>query len=137
MIDLTTTLVVAILPFGLLALALLQKSFRAVLKSVFTDSDSSSVIALGNQGATASKRPAYEKSLRASLIAERRRQLALQRKLEDRVAQGIAEAVVKAGRADGEVIITIRGEREGLVGLSMPSHSGKHALGGLVMERKE
>lgn len=138
MTDLVQMVALGLLPVGLLGLSSLSKSFRGVLRAVFTDSGSSTVItkhADGDVVATSdlSLFPSHRASAwpRHFVLASHGYGMLADRAVELKIARDIAAAVSDAKREDGEVVITIRG------GHGDSLHSGKHSRGTLVTGHAE
>lgn len=150
MTDQIIAMVAGVAPFGVLALASLSKPFRLVLKSVFTDGNSSSVIKrLPNGDVELSSRTAWRERgdmKRAELIAARRIAMASRVDLWEKTKSQLSDASYKdllvalnaaARDEDKQVIITIQGEHLEAGLQKQPSRAGKHKTGGLVTESPE
>ncbi|MFD0044779.1 hypothetical protein ACFVGV_06265 [Pseudarthrobacter scleromae] len=153
MTNTTTMMVVGILPFCFLALASLNRSFRAVLKAVFSKGDTSEGEPASEDDVQSAKGQrtnrvalARQKRLISRLTSERARtqrirddlskeRLIIEAVLAKAVAELSVDAVAEVSRSHGEVVIRVLGSDSAAASdKPRPSHAGKHSRGDLLTE---
>lgn len=135
-----TTLAVAVLPFAGLALASISKSFRLVLKAVFSSGDTSSVVSTqSTRAARASSQAAEARDLAAAaVVGSREELLAVREILAARLMRSHTDAVAKISVTDEALVITIPGDQAAVSSDRVStSHAGKHARGSVLTGNAE